>query len=207
MLHLFARIVSIVLHPLLMTTYLFVLLMYFLPSILLPINPANYLVFLGFIFCFTFLLPALSIGVFRLSGSIKSVELPEQRERTIPFLFISVYYALAWYLFYIKVPINPVFIKLLLVTVILVVTATMLNFIVKLSIHSMAIWGTVGMLFWLNRAEANNPLLYPIIIIVILAGFVMSSRVYLNAHSMQETSVGAFTGFLVSFISMLILFK
>ncbi len=204
---LLAKIISIIVHPLLMTCYLFILLYIFLPSILLPIQTSNFYVFLGAVFGITFLFPLFSILILKLTGGVSSIELPNQKERIIPFIFISFYYAMACYLFYIKLPVNPVFIKILAVTALLVIISTIFNFFIKLSIHSLSVWASVGMMLWLNRAEANNPLLYPIIVLVIVAGLVMSARLYLNAHTMKEVIVGAFTGFTVSFVSMLILFR
>lgn len=203
----FAKTISVLAHPLLMTTYLFLLLFYFLPSILLPIQTISFYIFLSAVFVITFVFPLISILILRFTGNVSSIELPERKERIMPFIFIAFYYGMACYLFYLKLPVNPVFIKILLVTCLLVTISAILNFFVKLSIHSLAIWGAVGMMIWLNRAEAGNPLLYPIAAAVILAGLVMSSRLYLKAHTMEEVVVGSFAGFMTSFISMLILFR
>jgi hypothetical protein len=202
-----SQTISVVVHPLLMTSYLFLILFLFLPSVLLPINTSNFYIFLAAVFSITMLFPFISIGILRLTGNITSIELPERKERVLPFIFISIYYAMACYLFYVKIPVNPIFIKILAVTCILVVVSTIMNFFIKLSIHSLSIWGSVGMMLWLNRAEANNPLLIPIVALVLIAGMVMSARLYLKAHTMEEVIIGSFTGFLVSFISMLILFR
>jgi hypothetical protein len=202
-----AKTISIIVHPLLMTSYLFIVLFLFIPSVLLPISASNFYIFLGAVFSITMLFPFISIGILKLTGSISSIELPNRKERIMPFIFISFYYGMACYLFYIKIPVNPIFINILAVTCLLVVIATIMNFFIKLSIHSMAVWGSVGMMLWLNRAESNNPLLIPIVAMVLIAGTVMSARLYLKAHTMEEVLVGSFTGFLVSFMAMLILFK
>ncbi|MDH4089094.1 MAG: hypothetical protein OEV74_04175 [Cyclobacteriaceae bacterium] len=203
-----ARIVSILFHPLLLATYLFALFSLALPAGLDPLKDDGHWNFVFLIFCVTFLLPALNIGIFKTFGSIKSLAMEERQERVIPFSFIAILYIVVTYLFYsrTRVGLNDNLLKFLIVIDILVLTATVLTVFYKISIHSMAIWGFIGILLPLNKVSEDGALLYPTILSIVLAGVIMSARLQLHAHTPREIMVGGMTGFAVTFAAMVIMF-
>jgi membrane-associated phospholipid phosphatase len=87
-----------------------------------------------------------------------------------------------------------------------VVLATLVTIFYKISVHSMAIWGLIGILFPLNKVSEDGALFYPTIIAIILAGVIMAARLQLQVHSPREMMVGGVLGFGATFISMIILF-
>jgi len=88
----------------------------------------------------------------------------------------------------------------------MVVAATIITFFYKLSIHSLAMWGAVGMMLPMNKVSEVNSLLMPTAIVIVLAGLVMSSRLSLNAHTPREVMMGSVAGFSIGFFGMIILF-
>jgi membrane-associated phospholipid phosphatase len=58
----------------------------------------------------------------------------------------------------------------------------------------------------LNKAVENGSLLWPTLIVLIVAGLVMSARLYLNAHTPREVLYGALAGFSIGFFGMIFLF-
>lgn len=203
-----ARIVSILFHPLLLATYLFALFSVALPAGLDPLKDDGHWNFVFLIFCVTFLLPALNIGIFKTFGSIKSLAMEQRQERVIPFSFITILYIVVTYLFYsrTRVGLNDNLLKFLIVIDILVLTATVFTVFYKISIHSMAIWGFIGILLPLNKVSEDGALLYPTIMSIVLAGVIMSARLQLHAHTPREIMVGGMTGFAVTFAAMVIMF-
>lgn len=197
-----AKIVSIVFHPLLMSTYLFLILFYFLPSIFQPMRPS--LIFIGFISLMTFLLPALNFLFFKVTGTVENLAMPERKQRTLPFSFISILYVLVTFLFYWKVNVPNVTNMLMIISALVVVSAAITLFY-KVSIHSAAIWGIIGILLPLNKIS-NGILLIPTIVLIVIAGMVMSSRLVLNAHTPREVLAGCLLGFGVGFTGIVILF-
>ncbi len=185
-----------------MTTYLFLVLSLFLPIILQPIRPSLGLI--GLIFLMTFILPALNFIFFKLTGTIENLAMPDRKQRILPFLFVSALYSVVTFLFYWKVNIPYVTILLLIVSV-LVVSSACISIFYKVSIHSMAISGIVGILLPLNKIS-NGLFLIPTVTFIVLAGLVMSSRLILNAHTPREILVGSLLGFGVGFAGILILF-
>jgi len=202
-----ARFVSVILHPLMMATYLFTLLALVSPSILyssvLSINP-----FIILLFLMTFLLPAVNIGMFRLLGVIKDVSMENRAERIKPFLMIGLLYALFTYMLSVKFKISlgdNVF-NLLLIINALVLFSLLITFFYKASIHSLGIWGVIGILLPLNKVIDDNAIFIATLVALLLAGIIMSARLHLNAHTPREVLVGSVAGFSIGFFGMLILF-
>lgn len=206
--NLLARIVSIVFHPLLLATYLFLLFILLFPVGLEPLKSEGHLTFLLLIFCVTFVLPALNVGLFRMMGTIKTFEMKDRRERVLPFIFITVLYIGVTYLFYTKprIGFHDNLLKFLIIIDALVLIATLTTCFYKISIHSLAVWGMLGILIPLNKVLEDNTLFYPTLIIIVIAGVVMSARLKLNAHTPREVMVGSVLGLLTSFAGMIILF-
>jgi hypothetical protein len=206
--NLLARIISVVFHPLLMGTYLCGVLMLSFPSAIDPIRADIFPGFLMLIFLVTFLLPAINIFVFKVFGTIPSLAMPDRRDRLVPFIFISFFYLIMTYLFYWKFGISyrdNIF-RFLLIMDFLVLGATLVTFVYKISVHSLAICGMLGIFIPLNNATQDNDLLYATIGCLVIAGAVMSSRLQLNAHTPREILAGALSGFTISFISILVMF-
>ncbi len=206
--NLLARIVSLVFHPLLLATYLFTLFIFLFPAALEPLKAEGHLTFLFLIFCVTFVLPALNVGMFRMMGTIKSLEMKERKERIIPFIFITVLYIALTYLFYTKprIGFHDNLLKFMIIIDALVLTATLTTFFYKVSVHSLAAWGLIGILIPLNKVLEDNTLFYPTLFVIVLTGLVMSARLKLNAHSPREVFVGSVLGFATGFVGMVILF-
>lgn len=204
----FARIVSWVFHPLLLATYLFSLFTLFLPAGMHPIKEDGQWRFVFLIFCITCALPALNIFLFKALGTISSVVLQQRRERLVPFCFIAVLYILVTWLLYARTRIGPNdnLLKFLILIDVLVLTATIITFFYKVSVHSMAIWGFIGILLPLNKISEEGMLFAPTIIAILLAGVVMAARLQLNAHTPREVLAGAITGLLTTFGGMMLLF-
>lgn len=160
------------------------------------------------IFLVTFMLPAINLFIFKIFGTIPSLAMPERRDRIVPFAFISLFYLTMTYLFYWKFGINyqdNIF-RFLLIMDFLVLGATILTLTYKISVHSLAICGLLGIFVPLTKVGEGDGLLYATTICMVVAGFVMSSRLQLNAHTPREILVGGISGFAIAFISMLVMF-
>ncbi|HEV8511999.1 MAG TPA: hypothetical protein VGQ59_01915 [Cyclobacteriaceae bacterium] len=198
-----AKVISFVFHPLLMATYLIIVIGKFFPALLM-IGPDHIWLITSFVFGFTFVIPAVNLLLFRYLGSIQSLYFESRRERILPFIFISLMYSLVAFLFYYKLPFSANFNKLMLIVAALVVVATLITFVYKVSVHSLALGGFVGILFPLIRFSPT--LLFPTTFIVAITGIVISSRLILDAHTPRETLVGSLAGVLTGYCGMLLLF-
>jgi hypothetical protein len=203
-----ARIISVLFHPLLMATYLFWLLSWTLPSALL-LSPESHLPIIVLIFIVTFMLPATNLGIFKIFGTISSFAMADRKERIFPFLFISLIYVLDTYLLFYyrgKIGLSSNFLRLMIVIDLLVIVSTVATLFFKVSVHSVAIWGVIGITLLLTKISEVNMLFYSVIILIVLAGLIMSSRLQLHAHNSREVMWGGVLGLATSITGMLILF-
>jgi membrane-associated phospholipid phosphatase len=199
-----AQIVSFVFHPLLLTTYLVLLLGRWMPAMLL-VRQDHILTFVAFIFGITFVLPALNVLVFQRFGVIGSWKMGTKQERVLPFVFNSIVYLMIAVLFLYKVHLSSNFTKLMLIIAALAVAGTACTFFLKVSIHSLGWAGLVGIVLPLNHA-ADGTLLVPTAVLIVIAGLVMSARLKLNVHTPWEVVIGGLAGFGIGIVGMSILF-
>lgn len=204
-----ARVISVVFHPLFLPTYLFWFLSWALPTSLEPVGPELHGKFLIFIFLITCLLPLLNVGIFKAFGSIRSYDMPDRRERLMPFIFISLIYVAVTYLFHVhaRMNLNDNFLKFMVIIDLLIIVATVATFFFRVSVHSISIWGLIGILVPLNKITHVNTLFYPTLGVILLAGFVMAARLHSGSHNPREVMWGAVFGLATSVSGMLLLFK
>jgi hypothetical protein len=204
-----ARIISFIFHPLLMATYLFGVFAIRFPYGFEPLNnEENFWRFVLNLFFLTFMFPALVIGVFKSMGSIDSVMMKSRRERILPFTVIALVYIGVTVTVYTMIPVNmnDNLVKFLFIIDALVLVSTIVTLFFKVSVHSIAAWGFIGVMFYLNLIVDNGAMLYPTLISIVIAGIIMSARLKLNVHSPREVSIGAGIGLVTSVTGMIILF-
>lgn len=198
-----ALILSVVFHPLIITTYLFALLFLLSPDLVgvgsfeLP-GLASLLLLL---FLNTFLAPTLIVYYFRKMGVISSYHVDDVEERKLPFLACVLIYALATYLFGWQLePIAQMApqISVILASVTLsLVIVTAVSYFWKISAHATGIGGSIGMLSGLLMRFEEGSLLIPVIVTILIGGWLMSARLQLNAHSPAQILAGVLCGLLV----------
>jgi len=194
-----AWLLSVVLHPLLLPTYLFLLLFLLSPSMMGVANAAiRYRILLLLVVC-TFLIPMLSTYMLYRLGSIRSLSMEDRQDRVFPFISTTLFYALTTYLFIKQLSV------LYLLTVVLsgitlsLTLVTIISFFWKISAHSVGIAGILGFLVGIYYQYAAIEYFYPMLIVILLAGLLMSARLYLNAHTPSQVLAGALLGFGVGF--------
>ena len=202
-----ARFFSVLFHPLLMATYLFALLAVTLPSALSPLQPGSHPTFILLVFIVTFLLPLLCIGIFKTFGTIRNFMMADRKERIIPFVFITGIYVAVTIMFYTRTDSTDVnFLRLLMIVDLLVIVSTAATLFFKISVHSVGIWGLIGITLPLTQISEVNYLFYSSIALIVLAGVVMSARLQLGAHSAREVMWGSIAGLATSVSGMLLFF-
>ncbi len=204
-----ARFVSYVFHPLLLPTYLFILLSQTFPAALDPIQSGSHRLFIILVAIVTFVLPVVNLFFLKMVRSIRSFQMVERQERVVPFTMITILYVCVTYLFYSKsrIGLNDNFMKIMIIIDLLAIVATICTFFFKISIHSVVIWGVIGILIPLNKLTELDALFYPTIAVVLLAGIIMSARLQLNVHTPREVMLGSVAGLATGIAGMLVLFQ
>jgi hypothetical protein len=204
-----ARVVSVLFHPLLIPTYLFGILALALPSALAPIQPSAHLKFILMIFIVTFVLPLFNVAIFKFFGTVDSFTLENRKERILPFTFVLVIYIAITYLLYSKaqISLDDNFLKLMIVMDLLGLASLIATLFFKVSVHSIGIWGLIGIMMPLTKMSEVNALFYVSLGLIALAGIIMSSRLLLGAHNSREVMWGSVIGLATSVTGMLFLFQ
>lgn len=132
----------------------------------------------------------------------------QRKERIRPFFLITIIYCFVTYIFTAKTRISTddSLFKLLLIIDCLVIASTVITFFYKVSVHSIGVMGILGIILPLNNVAENNSLFVPTIVLLVIAGIVMSARLQLNSHTPREVWIGAGTGLLIGFLGTIFLF-
>ena len=127
----------------------------------------------------------------------------------MPFVFISLIYLAVTYLFYLhgRMNLNDNFMKLMVIIGALVIVSTVATFFFKVSVHSLTIWGVIGILLPLNKITEVSTLFYPTLVVIMLAGWIMAARLQEEAHSSREVMWGGVLGLVTGATGMWILFQ
>jgi hypothetical protein len=145
----------------------------------------------------TIIFPALTATVYKLSGTIQSYNMNTRQERRFPFLITAIFYMFGYYLLR-RLTLPTIFYKIMLGATLSVTIAVMINLFWKISIHSIGIGGTIGALLVISQILFVD-MRIPIIIAIIIAGIISSSRLLLEEHIPSQIYIGLFIGFVCEF--------
>jgi membrane-associated phospholipid phosphatase len=199
-----ATFLSVVFHPLIITTYLFAILFLITPELAgvsaLELPGLGSLLLL--IFLNTFVAPTIIIYYFYRLGIVSTLHVDSLTERRLPYLASIIIYAIATYLFGWKLqPIAELApqIAILLgsVTISLILVA-IVSLFWKISAHATGMGGAIGILTGLIIRFEEHLLLTPLLIIILISGILLSARLYLNAHTPAQILAGFTCGLAVS---------
>lgn len=202
-----AILCSVLMHPLLMPTYLFALLFYYAPIITKPISVANANYLLLAIFLTTFLIPIIYVSVSRFlvirANYLAVISMPTRQERVLPFFFISIFYLIVTFLFVYKFNVSPVLSVVLAATTAIIIAISISTLFLKISAYSASSCGLIGFIIGLGIKYPQSFLIFPLVAVLILSGMVMSSRLYVGAHKPKDILIGCIIGLSISIPSVL----
>ncbi len=191
-----ARFISVVLHPVLIPTLGFLLLLnsgfYF--SLLTPEAKRFVLLVVFFSTC---ILPLLAVAVMALNKKFDA-SMPQSKDRILPLLSSAVFYYLGFMLLD-KVRAVPEFRIFMLASVLVIIGLLIISFKWKISNHMAAIGGLAGALFGMSFRNGINPV-YPLLIVILLSGLVGTARLSLGKHNLKQVIAGYVLGFAVLYL-------
>lgn len=205
---LIAQIVTWVLMPVFMPIYALLLAMYS-PSLPIDISHGNTLfalkpefeiaILLNYLL-FTVVAPILMYLIFRILNIIKTVQLDDKKERNIPMILMSIFCLLLFYTFNAVQFILPKYVYALCLSGGLIIAFLLvLNQYLKVSLHATG----VGILTGFTFAYVKEQMIFDyriLILVIIVSGIVMSSRLYLEKHSPKELAIGYFLSLFITFV-------
>lgn len=206
-----SQIISWVFMPLLMPIYALLLVM-FIPSNIdfIQNDQCMYAMdlqfkkaFLYMFLIFIVLAPGVSFLLLKRSGFVGSIEMEERKERFIPIIVMFIYCLVLFFYILYLIDANRLIVPKFLSNLPLsgaIVTAVFLivNRWKKISIHAAAAGILVGFIlaYILQQIEYE---LWIFIISILIAGVVMSARLYLQKHTLSEVIIGLIIGSFITF--------
>lgn len=194
---LFSNIISFVFHPLLMVTYGIVLALMFTALALFPL-PIK-LLMAGGAFLSTALLPGLFIYLLVRNGAAGDIELSDRRERAVPYLiFLTSVLAFVYLSHRMLMPFW--LLALLVGACVALAIALCVNFAWKISAHAIGVGGLLGAIMGVAESYRINPY-GAFIIVLMIAGLVGTSRIFLKRHTPMQVYAGFCLGFICTFVA------
>jgi hypothetical protein len=219
MLKISAQILSVVLHPLLMLTYMLGLLLIVNPY-LFGINSASEgkLLMLR-VFITTFILPAFAIFLMYRLKLISSAEMTDKQERIGPFIATGVFYTWVFRSALNDPNMPTAFLIAALGTTIGLFACFLVNLFFKISLHATGAGGFVGMVLitwwyysygafamWLPFLGVCTVSINAILMLsILLAGAIGTARLLLGAHTSKELYSGFLMGLAAQYVALQIL--
>lgn len=185
-----AQILSVAFHPLLVPSYLFYLILYVLPASLVTFPLVSRWIVQLIIFFSTFLVPALGTLAMVKTGYVKSLLAEERTERALPLLFTLVCFAMTSYMFYQEKNFDQLFFLLMAVITVAVSFTYLISFFWKISAHSVAAGGALGLVVALHTWLPEGYSMYLIAAVVLTTGAILSARLALDAHTPPQVYAG-----------------
>ena len=222
MLRSLAQIISFVFHPLLMLTYMLILLLLINPYLFGVSSIGDQLskTLIIRIFLSTFFIPAFSVVMLRFLGMIDSLEMQNKQERIGPYIITGIFYLWMFRNFVSNSHIPTAYTSFVLGATIALFIAFFINIFSKISAHAVGMGGLVSMvvitmvLFSYDTISINSTILgnfqlslnTVLMAVIVLAGLVGTSRLMLQAHEPRDLYGGFIVGLSSQFIALRFLF-
>lgn len=191
-----SRVVSMVFTPFSIPFLAFFILFVFS---YLRIMPLMYkVIVLGVVYCFTILMPTLTIFLFRKINGYTSEEMGERKHRYMPFLLTILSYVFCLVIMY-RLNIPWYMTGIILVALLVMLICLMLNLRWKLSEHMAGVGGIVGGLVAFSALFGYNPVWW-LCVFILIAGILGTARLILSHHTTGEVLGGFIVGLICSLL-------
>ena len=190
--------VSIALHPIFLTTWgMIIIIWLMLPEAL----PSQWMLVL---FCagYTIVMPLVFIVFARMLGYVSDLRMRGRRERIFALVVAGVCAAAfdhilgSWH--------APSIMRMFVIaTAAIMIMAALLAFFSRISLHAIGWGGLVALVSYMSMLHPGLSLL--LAIVVLLAGLVGTARIYLDEHKPWQVYVGFIVGFFATWIAFIII--
>jgi hypothetical protein len=222
MLRSFAQFLSFLFHPLLVVTYMLILLLVVNPYLfgVSNIGDKTSKLLIVQVFISTFFIPGFAVAMLRFTGLIKSLEMPTRQDRIGPLIITGIFYLWMFKNYQSNAQIPTAFTTFVLGAVIGLFIAFFINIFSKISIHAVGMGGLVGMVVITMLLFSDSTFIIDSTLVgmvemsmnivlfaaIIIAGAVGTSRLLLDAHEPMDLYGGYLVGFAAQFIALRFLF-
>ena len=191
-----ARVISAIFTPFSIPFLAFLILFLFSYLRILPIQYK--LIVLGVVYCFTILMPTLTIFLFRKINGFSPEDLGERKRRFMPFLLTITSYVFCLVMMH-RLNIPWYMTGIILAALIMMVICIVVNLKWKLSEHMAGVGAIVGGLVSFSALFGYNPVWW-LCLFILIAGVLGTARIILQHHTLGEVLVGFAVGLICSLL-------
>ena len=191
-----ARVISAVFTPFSIPFLAFLILFLFSYLRIMPIQYK--LIVLGVVYCFTILMPTLTIFLFRKINGFSPEDLGERKRRFMPFLLTITSYVFCLVMMH-RLNIPWYMTGIILAALIMMVICIIVNLKWKLSEHMAGVGAIVGGLVSFSALFGYNPIGW-LCLFILIAGVLGTARIILQHHTLGEVLVGFVVGLICSLL-------
>lgn len=191
-----ARVVSAIFTPFSIPFLAFLILFIFS---YLRIMPLQYkLIVLGVVYCFTILMPTLTIFIFRKINGFSPQDLAERKRRFVPFILTITSYVFCLLMMH-RLNIPWYMTGIILASLIMMVICIVVNLRWKLSEHMAGSGAIIGGVVAFSALFGYNPLNW-LCLFILIAGVLGTARIILQHHTLGEVIGGFVVGLVCSLL-------
>lgn len=222
MLRFLAHVFSVVFHPLLIVTYMLIILLLVNPYMFgvndLTDGRSKKLILL--IFLSTFIIPAFAVFMMKALDMIDSLQMKTKSERIGPYIVTGILYMWLFQNLLNNPEIPSAYKVFVLGATIALFVGFFFNLFTKISMHALGMGGLLGMIIITSLLFSYGSFIFSVgpfgviemsmnallMIVIMLCGIVGTSRLLLNAHNLQDLYSGFIIGMGAQFLALKILF-
>ena len=191
-----ARVISAIFTPFSIPFLAFLILFLFSYLRIMPIQYK--LIVLGVVYCFTILMPTLTIFLFRKINGFSPEDLGERKRRFMPFLLTITSYVFCLVMMH-RLNIPWYMTGIILAALIMMVICIVVNLKWKLSEHMAGVGAIVGGLVSFSALFGYNPVWW-LCLFILIAGVLGTARIILHHNTLGEVLVGFAVGLICSLL-------
>ena len=165
----------------------------------LRIMPLQYkLIVLGVVYCFTILMPTLTIFHYSKINGFTTEELTQRKRRYVPFILPITSYVFCLFMMH-RLNIPWYMTGIIFVSLVVSIICILVYLKWKLSDHMAGLGGIIGGLVSFSALFSYNPVVW-LCLFILIAGILGSARIVLGHHTLGEVLSGFVVGLVCAFL-------
>ena len=197
----FAKIISIVFHPLFIPLYVAYYLVFVNESYFNGFDDKARLWVLIRISLNMVFFPAVTVLLLKGVGFVDSIFLRNQRDRIIPYIAAGIFYFWMYLVFRNQPEIPQILTAFTFGAFLASSVALIANIYFKISMHAIGCGGMIGLMIVVLNTNPSSPFTLPLIAFFFITGLVCTARLIVSDHKQGDIYVGLLCGFFCQFIS------
>lgn len=196
-----SRVVSIVLHPFMLPTYMLAVMLW--GDTAYALYPPRFKFYLSWVVAlYTLAIPALAVALLKTTGRIESWHVDSRRDRVLPLVIGTLCY-IACAATVGRIASAEIVRRIMLAGACCEMVCLAVNYHWKISLHMTAIGGCTAVLTVL--CVVTGSLTGTLAAAVVATGLLASARLWLGKHNPQQAAAGFCTGFVVTAAALIFL--